>query len=79
MFTAPWCHYCHKLKPVMKKLSSDYTIYTINTDNFDTISDEYNIDYLPAVVLFKNGKEVDRIIGYANEKKLITTFNKTTD
>ena len=79
IFTAPWCHYCHKLKPIMKKLSSQYDIYSINTDNLETVSNDYNVDYLPSVILFKNGKEVDRIIGFANEEKLITTFNKKAE
>ena len=54
-FTASWCQPCKAIDPELHKLSSQYTIYSIDVDKHSTIADEYNIDNIPTIIKFNNG------------------------
>ena len=65
-FNADWCGPCRMLRPILDELSSDndkYKIVSINIDDEDELASEYMISSIPCLVLFKDGKEVNRSIG----------------
>lgn len=68
--SATWCSPCTVLKPVIEKLSSDYesvdnvSIVKVDVDENEKLVTELVIRNVPSVLLFKKGKEVERIIGY---------------
>ena len=72
-FWAPWCAPCRLIAPILDQIAVEYAdkvkIAKMNTDeNF--IARQYGIKSIPTMLLFKEGKVVDRIVG-AVPKSLI--------
>ncbi|MDD2636601.1 MAG: thioredoxin [Bacteroidales bacterium] len=74
-FYADWCRPCKMMQPVLESVATDHadkiTIAKLNTDQNKMLSQKYKISGIPALILFKNGKEIARIIGYHDEAALI--------
>jgi thioredoxin 1 len=65
-FFAEWCMPCLMLSPIIEELAEKFEnvkFVTINIDDNETISNQYRVSSIPCLVFFKQGKEVDRIIG----------------
>lgn len=71
---APWCAPCFMIAPILDELARDYAgrilFGKLNVDENQKIAMQYDIMSIPALLLFKNGKLVDRIIG-AMPKQII--------
>jgi thioredoxin 1 len=65
-FFAEWCMPCLMLAPIIAELAEkmpDVRFMKVNVDESETIAGKYDISSIPCVIIFKNGAEVDRIIG----------------
>lgn len=66
-FWAEWCGPCRMLGPVIDEIASEtagkYIIGKLNVDTNSSTSAKFSVRSIPMMVIFKNGKEVDRIIG----------------
>jgi thioredoxin 1 len=66
-FWAEWCGPCRMVSPVLEELAKEWkdrvTVIKINTDHKQQLAAQYNISGIPCIILFKNGKEVERIVG----------------
>lgn len=66
-FWAEWCGPCRMLGPVIDEIASetagDYVIGKLNVDTNSSTSAKFSVRSIPMMVIFKNGKEVDRIMG----------------
>ncbi len=64
---APWCGPCRGLAPVIEQLAEEYKgrvkIAKLDTDDNPKIAMKYNIQSIPTMLLFKNGEQVDRVVG----------------
>ncbi len=73
-FWAPWCGPCRMQTPILEKLAQDPAIKTkivkVNTDNNPETAQRYGISSIPTLILFENGKEVERMIGVQPENVL---------
>ena len=73
-FWAPWCGPCKMLGPVIEGLAGKYagklTVCKLNTDESPSTPGKYDIHGIPTVIIFKDGKEVERHVGYAPENVL---------
>ena len=73
-FWAPWCGPCRIVGPVLDKLSSEYSnklkFTKLNVDDNQEIAGQHDVRGIPCMVIFKNGKELDRIIGAYSEAEL---------
>lgn len=80
LFSADWCRYCQKLKPIVEKVSKEYRdeleIYIIDVDSLGRLSQDYNIQGLPTVVIMKDGEEQSRLVGYNKEEVIRSVFDK---
>ena len=73
-FWTEWCMPCRLISPVLEELSQDYNekvkFTKVNVDDNTQLATDLQILSIPALILFKNGKEVTRIMG-ANTKEYI--------
>jgi len=64
---APWCMPCKMVAPAVEKIANDNAdklkVCKLNVDNNQNIAVRHNIQGIPALLIFKDGKEVDRIVG----------------
>ena len=73
-FNADWCGPCRMLKPIVEEISEEYPnikVVSINIDDEDELADEYDVSSIPCVVLFKDGQEADRVIGFRPKESII--------
>jgi thioredoxin 1 len=73
-FWAPWCGPCRIIAPVLEsvsqKMNGAMKFVKVNTDENPKIAQDYQIMAIPSLVVVKDGKEVDRLVGYIPEDKL---------
>jgi len=64
---APWCGPCHMVAPILEEMARDYAgkilFGKLNVDENRGVATEYQIMSIPTLLVFKNGKLVDRIVG----------------
>lgn len=74
-FYAPWCGPCQMMAKILDDVSAQMKhklrVVKINTDNYPSIATEHQIHALPTLVLFKQGKPVERIEGVLPANQLI--------
>ncbi len=73
-FWAPWCGPCRMVSPIVEELSNDYgekvRFAKMNTDDNETTSTQFGIWSIPTLIIFKDGKEVNRLVGFAPKEQL---------
>jgi len=64
---APWCGPCRMMGPVIDELAKEMqgrvVFGKLNVDENQEVSMKYNIMSIPTLLVFKNGKLVDRLVG----------------
>ena len=83
-FWAPWCGPCKMMGPVFEELSNEITdvkFVKINTDEAGDIANRFGIRGIPSLLFVKNGKEIERIVGFRPKEELIKIIEemKTID
>jgi thioredoxin 1 len=72
-FWAPWCPPCKTLEPTIEKLAAEYEgkvkVGKVNTDENQDVPGSQSIRAIPTVLFFKDGKEVERLVGINDERK----------
>jgi thioredoxin 1 len=69
-FWAPWCGPCVMMAPIFEKVGEKYPqvkFLKINTTEHMEKATKYGITSIPCIIVFKDGKEVERIIGLRSE------------
>jgi len=69
-FYANWCGPCKMLSPVLEKVSDEIKVVKVNVDENQELSRIYGVMSIPCVILFDNGEEVKRNVGFMPEAKL---------
>ena len=73
-FWAPWCGPCRMLAPIVDELGTDYAgklkVVKVNTDQNNSLAGEYGVRGIPTLNVFKDGKEVERVVGVQPKKAL---------
>ncbi|MFV1917168.1 MAG: thioredoxin [Patescibacteria group bacterium] len=71
-FWAAWCGPCKMAEPILDGLSDEYkdkvTIAKLNVDENPQNTQKYGVMSIPTTVLFKEGKEIGRQIGFAGKQ-----------
>lgn len=70
-FGAPWCTPCRLQEPILRRLAAQFEgtvlVVTVNVDEFREISSKLVIQSIPTLILFRNGKEIQRFVGLQSE------------
>lgn len=86
-FWAPWCGTCTQVSPVIEELAREYSgkvaFGKLNVDDNPLISDTYCIDNIPAILMFKRGRQVGQLVGEVQkayiESKLKQSLENESD
>ena len=73
-FWAPWCGPCRLVSPVVESMGDAHAekIATakINTDENQALAMRYSIFSIPTMILFKDGREAARMVGYMPQETM---------
>ena len=73
-FWAEWCGPCRMMGPVLDKLAGQYagkvTVAKVNVDNEGELAQEFGVSSIPTLIVFKDGKEVNRYVGVTSKTEL---------
>jgi thioredoxin 1 len=79
-FWAPWCGPCRMVTPVLEdvsqKMNGKIKFVKLNTDENQKIAMDYQIMAIPSLLIFKDGQEVDRIVGLVPQEQLEADLQK---
>lgn len=79
-FWADWCMPCKMMAPILNEVAEatdgTATVYKLNVDEQQQVASQYGIRNIPTMILFKDGKEVERIIGVKSKEAVISSINK---
>ena len=79
-FWAEWCAPCRMMAPVLneaaEELNGTTRIGKVNIEQYQSLAQQFKVRSIPTLILFKNGKEVDRFIGVKNKDFLLNKFKK---
>ncbi|HZS77948.1 MAG TPA: thioredoxin [Ktedonobacteraceae bacterium] len=66
-FWAAWCGPCRAIAPIYERLSDEYNgkmvFAKMDIDQHERTPGRYGVQAIPTMIIFKDGKEVDRVIG----------------
>jgi len=72
---APWCGPCRQVAPVVEQLAAELAgrmrVAKLNVDENPVTSARFQIQSIPALLVFKGGREVDRIVGAQPKSEIL--------
>ncbi|MBZ0265433.1 thioredoxin [bacterium] len=79
-FWAPWCAPCRMIAPSLEQLAKDYAgkvkVAKVNTDENSARAGALGIRGIPTLIMFKDGKEIDRVVGAVPKQMLQQMVDK---
>ena len=81
-FFASWCGPCNMLSPVLEKISNsraEFDIAKINIDENQDLAIKYNVEVIPTMIVFKDGKPVEKTVGFLDENNIVDLMSKHID
>ena len=72
-FYATWCGPCKMLSPIVDELSEEVTnvhFYKVDVDEEELLAEQFNVESIPTLLIFENGKLIKRNLGFIQKKDL---------
>jgi len=82
-FSAAWCAPCKMLDPVLEKVADDLdekvSFYHLDVDESPEASSKFGIRGVPTMIVFHNGEEIDRMVGFRDRSALQSQLENLAD
>jgi len=73
-FWAPWCGPCKMIAPVVEEIAAEYAgklqVAKLNVDENQKTASDFQVSSIPTLIMFKNGQELERAIGFKTKGDL---------
>jgi thioredoxin 1 len=74
LFKSEWCHYCKKMFPIVEEIAEEYKdkadVFFVDVSEEQKFASEHDILSIPVTILFKQGKEAERIVGFVSKDEM---------
>ena len=79
-FWAPWCVYCRRIAPALKKVAEQYSdkivIGQINIDDEPALAEREKIELVPTFIIYKDGKAISSIVAPESKAQIEDFINE---
>jgi thioredoxin 1 len=79
-FFANWCGPCRMITPIIEELAVNYSgkvnMVKLDVDQAQEATAKFNVTSIPTVILFKDGKEIKRVVGVRDKDAFTTMLNE---
>lgn len=79
-FWAEWCGPCRAASPIIEELSEEYagkvTMAKLDVDAEPDLAQNFGVMSIPTVILFKDGKEIGRQVGFSGKQGYVDLLSK---
>jgi thioredoxin 1 len=79
-FWATWCKPCRLQGPVIEEVSKEMTgkvtVGKLDIDESPSIANRYNVESIPTMIIFKDGKVVGQFVGVTDKEIIVSALNK---
>lgn len=78
-FWAQWCGPCRMISPIVdeiaEELKGQLKVVKVNVDEAQDLAGRFHIMSIPTLLIFKDGKPVEQIVGAMSKDQLLTRIN----
>ena len=71
-FWAEWCAPCRAMTPIVESVAARFAgtakVVKVNVDDNQSVTQRFGIKGIPTMIVFKGGKEAERLVGATNEQ-----------